>query len=64
MLGETGGILESRVRQYIREALLISPCITGVDGFSFTQSGSLQEAAFSVHTVYKDFSFAMEVETT
>ena len=64
VLGETGGILESRVRQYIREALLISPYITGVDGFSFARSGSLLEADFSVHTVYEDFSFGIEVETT
>lgn len=63
VLGETGGILESRVRQYIREALLISPYITAVDGFSFARSGSLLEAAFSVHTVYEDFPYEMEMVT-
>ena len=55
------GSLESRLRQTIREALLVSPYITGVDGFSFRKKGSLVEAEFTVHTVYENFSQKLEV---
>ena len=55
------GILESQVRQYIREALLVSPYIREVDGFSFTKTGSRVEARFTVHTVYEAFTQTTEV---
>lgn len=55
------GILESRVRQYIREALLVLPYIEAVDGFSFRQAGSLMEVWFTVHSVYEDFTTRTEV---
>lgn len=55
------GILESQLRRCIREALLVSPYITGVDGFSFSQKGSQATARFTVHTVYEDFTARTEV---
>ncbi len=55
------GILESRLRQYIREALLVSPYILAVDGFSFRKKGSRMEVRFSAHTVYEDFDYETEV---
>ena len=55
------GILESRLRQYIREALLVSPYIKEVDAFSFVQKGSRMEVRFTVHSVYEDFRQGMEV---
>jgi len=50
------GVLESRLRQYIREALLASPYIKAVDGFSFSREGSRVEVRFRVHSVYEDFT--------
>ena len=55
------GILESQVRQYVRDALLISPYIREVDGFSFAKEGSRVEARFTVHTVYEAFTQTTEV---
>lgn len=55
------GILESLLRQYIRDALLISPYILAVDGFSFSRAGSRVEVRFTVHSVYEEFTQKMEV---
>ena len=43
------GILESQVRQYVRDALLACPYIREVDG------------RFTVHTVYEEFTQKTEV---
>lgn len=56
------GILESRLRQYIREALLVSPYIREVDGFAFSKSGSRVEARFTIHSVYESFVQKTEVQ--
>ena len=55
------GILESRLKQYIRDALLVLPYITAVDGFSVSKQGSRVEAAFTVHTIYDEFTQKLEV---
>ncbi|MBE6995154.1 MAG: DUF2634 domain-containing protein [Ruminococcaceae bacterium] len=55
------GILESRLKQYIRDALLVLPYITAVDTFSFSRAGSLVEASFTVHTVYDEYIQKLEV---
>jgi len=55
------GILESRLRQYIREALLASPYISAVDGFSFSKRGSLVTADFTVRSAYASFEEKLEV---
>ena len=55
------GILESQVRQYVRDALLVCPYIREVDGFSFSKKGSRVEARFTVHTVYEEFTQKTEV---
>lgn len=64
LLGSGGdrGILESRLRRLFREALCVSPYITGVDGFAFTQRGSIVTVRFTVHTVYADFEQRTEVK--
>lgn len=56
------GVLESRLRQYIREALLVSPYILAADGFSFRQTGTLMEVWFTVHSVYEDFTAGTELQ--
>lgn len=55
LLGESvdRGILENRVRREIRETLLISPYITGVDDFVFSRKGSGVTVRFAVHTLYE-----------
>lgn len=58
------GVLESLLRREIRETLLVSPYIREVDGFAFTGSGSRLTAAFTVHTVYEDFTTETEVSLT
>ena len=55
------GILESQVRQYVREALLASPYIREVDGFAFSKASSRVEARFTVHTVSEEFTQTTEV---
>lgn len=59
--GGDRGVLESRLRQYIREALLASPYIRAADGFSFSLEGSRMEVRFTVHSVYEDFTAGTEV---
>lgn len=54
------GVLENRLRHYIREALLVSPYIQAVDGFTFRQTGTLMEVWFTVHSVYEDFRLKTE----
>lgn len=57
------GIWESQLRRAISDALLISPYITAVDGFSFSKDDSRVTAQFTVHTVYDDFISQAEVIT-
>ena len=54
-------IQESLLRREIRETLLVSPYITAVDGFAFTQQGSRLTARFRVGTVYGGFNTETEV---
>ena len=60
-MAEQGDILESLLRREIRETLLVSPYITAVDGFAFTQQGSRLTARFRVRTVYGGFQTETEV---
>lgn len=66
LLGYAGnrGILESLLCRYIREALLISPYIREVGGFSFSYQDSKAIAAFSVTTIYNGFQQQAEVALT
>lgn len=53
---------ESRMAGMVREALLVCPYITGVEGFSFEQEGSLLRTRFTVRTVYGDVTGESEAE--
>lgn len=55
------GILESLLRRYIREALLVSPYIKEVGNFFFSYEDSKVAASFSVTTVYNGFQEQAEV---
>ena len=46
----------------VREALLVCPYLTGVEGFSFEREGSLLRARFTVRTVYGDVTGESEAE--
>ena len=49
------GIRDSQLRRMVRDALLVNPYITGVDGFSVTQTGDTVQVACTVRTVYDSF---------
>lgn len=49
------GIRDSQLRRMVRDALLANPYITGVDGFSVTQTGDTVRVACTVRTVYDSF---------
>lgn len=49
------GIRDSQLRRMVRDALLVSPYITEVDGFAVEQSGSAVTVVCTVHTIYDSF---------
>lgn len=55
------GIRESRLRQYLREALLVSPYITAVEEMAFAGKGSVVTVSFTVRSVYGEFTQNLEV---
>lgn len=62
LMGRCGdGIWENTVCREIRETLCVSPYIRAVDGFAVTATGSSARIAFTVHTVYEDFTETTEV---
>lgn len=54
------GIRDSQLRRMVRDALLVSPYITGVDDFSVTQAGSTVTVCCRVRTIYD----SLETEVT
>ena len=56
------GIRESQLRRMVRDALLVNPYITEVDGFAVTQSGSTVTVACTVHTLYDSFETEVKLE--
>lgn len=63
LLGRGGdaGIRESLLRRAVTDALAQNPYITGVDGFSFTQTGSAAVLRCRVHTVYETMETEVEL---
>lgn len=63
LLGRGGdaGIRESLLRRAVTDALTSDPYITGVDGFSLTQSGSAVTLRCTVHTVYETMDTEVEL---
>lgn len=54
-------IIDSEVKRYITEALMVNPYIQELSGFSFTHEGSRLTAEFEVTTVYGRFTRETEV---
>ena len=50
------------LRRMVRDALLVNPYITEVDGFAVTQSGSTVTVACTVHTLYDSFETEVKLE--
>ena len=50
------------LRRMVRDALLVSPYITEVDGFSVSQSGSTVTVACTVRTIYDSFETEVTLE--
>lgn len=62
LFGKPAGIVKSKLKKRIREALMQDDRITGVDAFSFTQNGRKLLAGFTVHTDLGDFETEKEVD--
>lgn len=62
LFGKSIGIIKSKVKKRIREALMQDDRILGVDAFSFDVSGRKLLVNFTVHTRYGDIAAGKEVQ--
>ena len=60
LMGKSLPQAERRMAGLVRESLLVCPYITGVEKFSFTREDSRLIAAFTVRTVYGEFTAESE----
>lgn len=54
-------VVDSELRRYITEALMVNPYIQELSDFTFTHKGSVVEAQYVVTTIYGRFSYESEV---
>lgn len=62
LFGKPMGIVKSKLKKRIREALLQDDRIHGADAFSFDVSGRRLHVMFTVHTRYGDVDVKKEVD--
>lgn len=62
LFGKPMGIVKSKLKKRIREALLQDDRIQGADAFSFDVSGRRLHVMFTVHTRYGDVDVKKEVD--
>lgn len=62
LFGKSIGVVKSKVKKRIREALMQDDRILGVDAFSFDVSGRKLLVNFTVHTKYGDIAAGKEVQ--
>lgn len=62
LAGKSMGLVESKLKKRIREALTQDSRIRSVDAFSFTRDDKRLHAQFTVHTVKGSFEAEKEVE--
>lgn len=62
LFGKPMGVVRSKIKKRIREALTQDDRIRGVDAFSFTQEGRRLHVHFMVRTVFGDVSAEREVD--
>lgn len=62
LFGTSMGLVKSRIKKRIKEALMQDDRIRGVDAFLFTRQGRKLHVRFTVHTSFGDFNSDKEVE--
>lgn len=61
LFGSPISLVKSKIKKRIKEALMQDDRISGVDAFSFTESGRTLNVEFTVHTKYGDMDIEKEV---
>lgn len=61
LFGKPMGVVKSKIKKRITEALTQDDRIQGVDAFSFSQEGRKLKVDFTVHTQYGDIGASREV---
>lgn len=62
LFGKPIGLVRSKIKKRIKEALMQDDRIQGVDAFSFEVSGRKLSVMFTVHTQYGDVETSKEVD--
>ena len=64
LLGQDPGYVASELQRRITAALTMDDRIRGISNFSYTASGNVLSASFTVNTVYGDTQTTVEVNVT
>lgn len=62
LFGKPMGLVKSKLKKRIKEALMQDDRIRGVDAFSFETSGRKLAVSFTIHTKFGDFEVEKEVK--
>lgn len=62
LFGRPPGVVKSKLKKRIKEALMQDDRIVGIDAFSFTMTGQKMTASFEVHTKFGVVGAQKEVE--
>lgn len=62
LFGKPMGLVKSKIKKRMKEALMQDDRIQSVDAFSFTVSGRKLNVTFTVHTQYGDIEASKEVD--
>ena len=54
-------VVDSEIRRYLTEALMVNPYIQELSDFTFNHKGSVVEAEYVVTTIYGRFNYESEV---
>lgn len=64
LLGQDPGYVASELQRRITAALTMDERVKGISNFSYTASGDILTASFTVNTVYGDTQTTVEVNVT
>lgn len=62
LFGKPIGLVKSKIKKRIKEALMQDDRIQGVDAFSFAANGRRLSVRFTVHSIYGDMQAEKEVK--
>lgn len=62
LFGKPMGLVKSKLKKRIKEALMQDDRIRGVDAFSFETNGRKLAVSFTIHTKFGDFEAEKEVK--